>query len=195
VKKRTGFSSPSEIIEKTLEFLKKGKVVVFPTDTVYGLIADATNKKAVERIFKIKKRPKTKPLPVFVQDLKMAKKIAVIGKNQGKFLKSVWPGPITVILKRKSSKIKLYGVADDNIGLRISRYKIINYLLLAVGLPLVQTSANISGQPPARNIKEIMLQFKDKKHQPDLIIDGGTLLGKQSTVLDLTAFPPKILRK
>jgi len=97
-----------KIIDQTVEELKKGKVIVCPTDTVYGLIADATNKKAVEKIFKIKKRPKNKPLPIFVRDLKMAKKLAEIDKNQEKFLKKVW---FTRPIFKKGSQEKMIEIA------------------------------------------------------------------------------------
>src|SRR4030042_4778590 len=90
-----------EIVKIITQSIKEGKVIICPTDTVYGLIADATNKKAVNKIFKIKKRPRNKPIPVFVKDLKIAEKLAYINKNQGKFLKKVWPGKITIVLKRK----------------------------------------------------------------------------------------------
>src|SRR3989344_4990898 len=96
-------------LSKAVLAIEKGKAIICPTDTVYGFLADATNKKAVDRIFKIKKRPKQKPLPVFVKNLKMAKSIAVINKGQESFLKKYWPGRITAILKIKPG-IKFYGV-------------------------------------------------------------------------------------
>ena len=83
------------------EWLKKGKVAVCPTDTVYGLVADAINQTAVNKIFKIKQRKSGKPISIFVRDLKMAKGFAVIGKEQEKIIKSVWPGRTTLILKPK----------------------------------------------------------------------------------------------
>lgn len=81
--------------------IKKGKVIVCPTDTVYGLIADARKQNAVKKIFQIKKRPLKKPIPVFVRDFKMAKSLAKIDKFQERFLKKFWPGKLTVILKAK----------------------------------------------------------------------------------------------
>ena len=175
--------------------IKQGEVMVCPADTVYGLLADATNKKAVKKLLKIKKRNTQKPIPIFVKDLKTAKKLALINKNQEKFLKKVWPGKVTVVLKRKG---KLPGVLFRNkktIGLRIPDYKIINQLLLIINRPLTGTSANISGQPPSTKIKEVISQFKNQKFQPDLIIDAGNLQkSKPSIVLDLTTQPPKILR-
>ncbi len=185
----------NSVIEKTADFIKKGKVIVCPTDTVYGLIADATKEKAVKKLFKIKKRLKGKPTPVFVKDIKMAKKLAKIDKKQEEFLKSVWPGRVTAVLERKKIKTKLYGVDKKTIALRTPNFKLINFLLERLNRPLVGTSANISGKPASTKIKKVVPQFKNKKHQPDLIIDAGNLkLKKPSKVLDLTISPPRLLR-
>jgi L-threonylcarbamoyladenylate synthase len=177
------------------EELKKGKVVICPTDTVYGLIADATNKKAVGKIFKIKKRKDKKPIPIFVRDIKMARKLAKLNRNQEKFLKSVWPGKVTVILRPKRKFPKGIGRPPKEIGLRVPNYKIINQLLLIINRPLTGTSANISGKSASTKIKEVLKQFKNQKYQPDLVVSAGNLSkSKPSLVIDLTREPPKILR-
>jgi L-threonylcarbamoyladenylate synthase len=182
-------------LKEIVKSIKQGKVIICPTDTVYGLIADATNKKAVEKIFKIKKRPLKKPIPIFVRNLKQAKKIAKINKEQERFLKSTWPGKVTGVLKIKKTKIKIYGIEKDTIALRIPKYKLVNELLKKTNKPLTGTSANLSGKPPSTKIKEVVSQFKNQKHQPDLIINMGNLRkSKPSTILDLRVFPPKILR-
>ena len=191
-----------EISKKVASLIKKGKVIVYPTDTVYGLICDTGNKKAVQKIFKIKNRSFKKPLPVFVKDIKMAKILAKIDKKQEGFLKKVWPGKTTVVLERKKGK-EIYGVDKKTIAIRIPEYKPLNDLLENINYPLAETSANISGKPAPGDIKEIVKQFTlrrgsgqgGKKNQPDLIIDGGTLSKKSSTVVDLTKATPKILRK
>ncbi len=186
-----------ERINAIAKELKKGKVVICPTDTVYGLLADATDKKAVEKVFKIKKRPKNKALPIFVRNLKMAKELAKIDKNQEKFLKSVWPGKVTVVLKRKakSEKRKIYGVEKETIALRVPNYKLVLDLLKKTNKPLTGTSANISNQAASGDIKEVLKQFEGQKLQFDLIIDAGNLpKSKASIVIDLIASPPKILR-
>lgn len=183
------------ILGKVAKSIKQGKVIICPTDTVYGLITDATNKEAVKKLLKIKRRPQGKAIPIFVKDLKITKKFAFVNEKQEKFFKKIWPGKITVILKRKKTKIKLYGVDKKTIGLRIPKYKFLNALLQKLNLPLTGTSANISGKPASGNIKEVLSQFKDKKHQPDFVIDVGNLpKSKPSVVLDLTSWPPKILR-
>ena len=156
--------------------LKKGGVVVCATDTVYGFLADASNKKAVEKIYKIKKRPKSKPLSVFVKDIKMAKEIAIIDEKQEKRLKKYWPGKYTFILKLKveSRKLKVFGIKKNSIALRIPKYKFLNDLLKKINRPLVQTSVNISTQEPLNSAEQIIATFKKNK-LISLMIDGGEL--------------------
>lgn len=173
-------------LKKAVKAIKEGKVLVCPTDTVYGLICDAANKKAIEKLFKIKKRPKEKKVPIFVRDIKMAKGLAHISKNQEEFLRKAWPGRITIVLKNKK---------NGTIGLRIPNYEFVLNLLRLVKRPLTGTSANISGKPASTKIEEILNQFKNKKYQPELVINAGNLSSsKPSIVLDLTIWPPKILR-
>ena len=176
------------------KLVKAGNVVIFPTDTVYGFLADATNKEAVKRVFQIKQRSFKKLLPLFVKDIEMAKKIAYISKGQEKFLRKSWPGKVTVVLKRKKSSIKLYGVRQETIALRIPKFNPINFLLKELGVPLVGTSANIAGEPSSGKLKEVLKQFKGKQHQPNFAVDGGVLSGKLSKVVDITTRPYTILR-
>ncbi|MCX6759073.1 MAG: L-threonylcarbamoyladenylate synthase [Candidatus Nealsonbacteria bacterium] len=184
----------NQLVEKTVKAIRNGRVIVCPTDTVYGLIADATNKKAVEKIFKIKKRPKNKPVPIFIKDINVAKKLAKINEKQEAFLKSVWPGKITVVLNRKKSR--LYGVDKKTIALRIPKYGLLLSLAKQLNCPLTGTSANISGRLVSTRIKEVIKQFQNQKQKLDLVIDAGNLKpAKPSKVIDLTGSKPKILRK
>lgn len=167
--------------------IKQGKVVIFPTDTIYGFLALAENKKAVEKIYKIKKRPKSKPLPVFVKDIKMAKQLAEIdnGPASAKGYGVAKPGKITFIFKRKNN-IKLYDGGKGTIALRIPKYKALNDLLKKINRPLAQTSVNISGQPAMNKITDITKQFGATSGAV-LIIDAGNLpKNKPSKIVDLT---------
>lgn len=184
-------------IEKVLAIFKKGGVIICPTDTVYGLVADAVNKKAVEKIFKIKKRDNKKAIPIFVKDIKAAKKLAFIDKKQEKILNKYWPGKFTFILERKQDcglpKI-LFG-DKKTIALRIPDYKLVKDLLKKLKKPLTGTSANISGKPASTKIREVLKQFEKNKIKPDLIIDAGNLpKNRPSKVIDLTKGEPKVLR-
>lgn len=176
------------------DLLKKGKVIILPTDTVYGLVCDATNKKAVQKIFKIKERPKNKSLPLFVKNTVVAKQVAEINKKQENFLKKNWPGKTTIILKRRG-KQKLCGLNKDTIALRIPKYTFLNNLLKEINIPLAQTSANISGDPVSPFFREVLNGFKNKKIKPDIAVDGGDLSNRSSTVVDLTRKTFKTLRK
>lgn len=181
-------------IKEVLAFLKAGKVVVFPTDTVYGLLADATNKKAVARVFTIKKRSKEKPIPLFVDTIARAKKLASISRAHEAYLRRRWPGPFTAVLDRKKGGQLLYGVASKTIALRIPRQRNILWLIKNLKKPLVATSANIAGKPSCRTIQQVKKQFSKKKIKPDLFIDGGALPGSPSQVIDMTENTYVVLR-
>jgi len=170
-------------VKKAAAELKRGLVLVCPTDTVYGLICDANNKQAVERIYKIKKRPKNKLLPVFVEDIKMAKEFVKINAKQEKFLKKVWPGAVTVVIERDKSAI------------RVPKYQFIIDIIKEINRPLAETSANISGEGSTTKIKEILRCFRGLEDQPDLVLDAGDLKqAKPSQVIDLSGPEPIILR-
>lgn len=185
-------------VKKIVDALKDKKAIVCPTDTVYGIIADATCEEAVKKAFGIKKRPLTKAMPVFVKDVKMAKRIAFITRRKADFLKKIWPGKVTVVLKAKNNAglVKfLYG--DKNtVGLRIPNYKLVNDVIKKINRPLIGTSANISGKPALTKIKEVKKSFVNNGIQPDLIVSVGNLPdGLPSTVLNLSRKKIKILRK
>lgn len=181
-----------DLIDKIGLFLSQGKVLVFPTDTVYGLIADAGNKTAFQRIFQIKKRNMARPLPFFVASIDHAKQIAQISERQEEFLKKVWPGKVTVVLESKENE---FNGKDGTIALRIPDYQLVRDVLEKTGLVLTGTSANISDQPASCEIDEVVKQFQGQEEQPDVIIDAGNLPeNKPSMVIDLTRPAIKTLR-
>lgn len=182
-------------LSRIAQALEKGKVVVCSTDTVYGLTCDATKIGAVERLFKIKKRPGGKPIPIFVRDIKMLKRLAFVNRRQEQFLRSRWPGRITVVLRRRNNLPDILFGRERTLGLRIPNYPFLLKLIGNVGRPLTGTSANISGKPASGNIKDILAQFKNREYQPDVIIDAGILPKRRpSKVANLTIWPPKVLR-
>lgn len=188
IKNKKAFTAAYKII-------KAGGVIICPTDTVYGFLADATNKKAVERIYKMKKRPRSKPLPIFVSDIKAAEKLVFVNDNQRKILREKWPGKHTFVLRRKKMG-KIYGINKGAIALRVPKYKFLNDLLKKAKNPLAQTSVNVSGQPAIIKIKGIVKVFGVGKNAPELIIDAGNLLkSKPSIIIDLTKEKNKILRR
>ncbi len=180
------------ILKKVAQLIASGSVVIFPTDTVYGLLAAATNKRAVQKVFRIKKRPLRKPLSLFVRNIAAAKQLAVMNAKQEPYIKRHWPGSTTVVLERKNIKKPLYGVSQRTIALRQPDHTPLLSLLKKLPFPLTATSANVSDIPPVKTIEEAMRQFS--RLRPDAAVDAGTLNGKPSTVIDLTKTPFRIVR-
>jgi L-threonylcarbamoyladenylate synthase len=184
-----------EAIEEAVRVVSKGGVIIYPTDTVYGIGCDATNKDAVRRVFRIKKRPEDKAVPILISDLEMAKKAAYFDDKVEKMLLSVWPGPVTVLLSKKYSLPGIVTGSKPTVALRIPDYKVTHYMLVLCGVPLVATSANISGQPSSNRIEEVIEQFKKTDLRPDLVLDAGDLkFSEPSTILDLSTGKPIITR-
>ena len=184
----------SEALNIAAKALSKGKVIVCPTDTIYGFIADAQNLKAVAKLFRIKLRRKEKPLGIFVKDLATAKKIAGIRPLQEKFLKTVWPGKVTAVLYASKRFPKGVGT-KETIGIRVPRHNFLNLLLKKFNHALVQTSVNISDTPPLQRVADMVGVFGRRKWKPDLILDAGKLpSSRPSKVVDMTGEKTKILR-
>ncbi|HOW12731.1 MAG TPA: L-threonylcarbamoyladenylate synthase [Candidatus Pacearchaeota archaeon] len=177
-----------KLIKKLVKAIKEGKVLICPTDTVYGLICDATNEKSVKKIFKIKKRRKEKAISVFVKDLRMVKKYAFINKEQEEFIKNNLNKKNTFILKIKKSNLpKILFGKEKTIGIRIIDNKLINLLIDKTRNPLTATSANISQKPASTEIKKVLKQFEKQKIKPDIVIDSGNLSkSRPSQIIDLT---------
>ncbi len=174
--------------------LEKGDVVAVPTETVYGLAANAYNTKAVKKIFLLKKRPSNNPLIIHFRNIKQIKKEAIINKNFLKLVKKFSPGPLTYVLKRRiSSKIsKLANKNLDTIAVRIPSEKNITKLLDILKFPLAAPSANKSKSLSPTTAKHVAEEFGANIK---IIIDGGvSKIGIESTVIDLTT-KPKILRE
>lgn len=187
--------SDNRILEIAIGVIQRGGVIVYPTDTVYGLGVNALEPHRIGRLFKIKKRPKTKPVPVMVRDIEMAKQLAFIDRKAEKILTSVWPGPVTVVLEKKQIVPDILTAGKRTIGLRIPDCQFTRVLMENLAEPLTVTSANFSGQPPLTSCREVIKVFEKAYPRPDLILDSGDLpVSPPSTVLDLTGSQPKITR-
>lgn len=189
-----------KVVEYAATAIKSGLLVVAPTDTVYGLLADATNKKAVDRLYKVKSREVSRYLPIFVKNMTMARKLAAIGPKNEKLLEVKWPGKFTFIFRRRAqnpnNKMNIFGVDANSIALRIPSYPFVNSLLETLNLPLAGTSANISGRPSSTKIDDVIKQFIDSKIRPDLIINAGDLPeSNSSSIIDLSGKVLKTIRK
>lgn len=179
-----------EILKESLSILKSDKVIACPTDTVYGLVANAVSEKAVNKVFKIKERSFLKPVPVFVKSIRMAQSLACISKKEEMVLRKFWPGQLTAVLKARPVEFPLGILSkDEKIGLRMPDYFFLKLLFKEISFPLTGTSANISGRESCRKTHDVLEQFKEKKYQPDILLDGGELKkNPSSTVVDLISF-------
>ncbi len=184
---------PGTVSEAAI-LLKAGKLVVFPTDTVYGMGADAFNKEAVGRIFAAKKRDANKPLQVLIAQ---KSDLQAIAKDQSEILERLasefWPGPLTLVMLAKADFPSRVRCGRETIGVRMPAHPVALKLIEAFGAPVAATSANISGSPDPVNAEEVMDYLGDKVA---LILDGGpTPGGIPSTVLDISVQPPVVLRQ
>ena len=186
----------SEALKEEVAVLEWGGIIVCPTDTLYGIGCNALDEKAVKRIFEIKERPLSKPLPIIVRNIKWAKELAYVGRKNEKTLEKIWPGRVTVILSKKAIVPHILTSNQKTVGIRIPDHPLTEQLLKLFGYPIALTSANISGQEPANDIFEIIKVFSSRlTRQPALVLDVGTLpKSEPSTILDLTTDKPKILR-
>jgi len=183
------------VVEIAARAIQRGNIIAAPTDTVYGLLANAANENAVKKIYAAKNRPAEKPMPIFVKNMAMAKKLALILPKQQELLETKWPGKFTAVLRRNPNA-KIFGVDDKTIALRIPFNRFINSLLETLNLPVTGTSANISGKPSATKIDDVINQFAGAAFCPNLIINAGDLpKSGASTIVDLTGNEQKIIRR
>lgn len=188
--------SSNELASKdaALTLLKDG-VVVFPTDTLYGLGVNALDELAVEKLFKIKKRPKEKPVPLMVSSIEMARAVAFIDKSRERLLQEMWPGPFTAILWKRKLVPKTLTAGSEKVAIRIPAHPFCQMVLRDFEGPVTITSANISGEEPMYDSSKIVQRFQKENEKPDLIIDSGSLpQNDPSALIDLTSDSPKLLR-
>ena len=180
-----------EGIEKTYEIIKNGGIVIFPTDTVYGIGCNPYNENAVNKIYKIKSREKIKSLPVLAYSLEIVKKIAHIDPFTEKIIEKYWPGSLTLILELTDQKLKKSLNLDNKIAIRIPDSKCTLKLLEKCSL-LVGTSANISGNSSYTNPDECLKNIKNY----DVFLNGGTITSKgESTIIEIENEEIKMIRE
>ena len=174
------------------ETVKRGGLVIYPTETVYGLGCDPLNAKAVERIFEVKGK-RRKPLPVLASDLEHIEKIAYLSEKARRIAAKFWPGPLTMVLPKTTILPSTVTANLNSVGVRVPMHETaIQLIYLSDGF-LVGTSANKTGEKSPRSAHEAANQIGDKV---DIILDGGpTIFGLPSTIVDLTSERPKVVRK
>lgn len=173
-----------DLIKEAAAILKKGGLVVFPTETVYGIGANLFDKKAIDRLYKIKQRPKDKPFTIHIASFNALKELKInLSKQAERLIRRYWPGPLTILA---------FNDKNEKIGLRMPKNKIALELIDKASVPVVAPSANLSGKKPPVSVEEVISGISGSV---DAIIDGGiTQIGIESTVVDVTENPFKILR-
>ena len=180
-----------EGIKKTHQIFQKGGIIVFPTDTVYGIGCDPYNQNSIKKIYEIKSRKKVKSLPILAYSLDIVKKIVVIDEFTEKIIQKNWPGPLTLILELTDEKLKKSLNLQNKIAVRIPDSKCTLKLLEKCKL-IVGTSANISGNSSYTNPDECIKNIKNY----DLFLNGGTIRSKgESTIIEVENKTIKIIRE
>jgi len=178
------------------EILRSGGVIVYPTETAYGLGCDARDAKAIERIYRLKGRPSTKSLPVIVSDLKMAKKYFSIDKRADALIRKFMPGPLTLVVKARKGKFPKMLMNKGTVAFRISSHPFASAAARRCGFPITSTSANPSGTEVIYDSARIRELFTGKA---DLIVDVGRLKRTRktipSTIVDISSADIRILRE
>ncbi len=181
-------------LDEIVDIIKKDGIIVFPTETVYGIGGNALSENVIKKIYNIKKRPQEKALSILVKSKEEIQKYAYINnKLEEKIIDNFMPGPITIILEKRKDKTPLLTGDDDTIGIRIPDNIIIGKILERCNLPVVGPSANISGKPGSIKLEDIKPDFDGKV---DVFIDGGECIQNvSSTIVKVVDGKVKILRE
>lgn len=172
--------------------IREGGLVAFPTETVYGLGASARNARAVKKIFTAKGRPSDNPLIVHVNSIRQARQLAHVTRDAEKLMKKFWPGPLTLVLKKKKGVPSAVTSGLSTVAIRMPSHPVARALIRMAGVPIAAPSANRAGRPSPTRAEHVL---HDLDRRIDLILDGGpTRVGLESTVVDMTGFQPVILR-
>ncbi len=171
--------------------MKEGSIIIYPTDTVYGIGANVFDEEAILKVFSIKKRPLNKPLSICISKIEDIKQVAKIDDKIETVIRKILPGPFTIILKKNDNISSLLTAGTDNIGIRIPDNNISRDL--SRDFPITSTSANLSGYNVPESLDGVLKQLGSSF---DIILDAGICKhGIPSTVIDMTVYPPKVLRE
>ncbi len=180
-------------LEETIKVINNGGIVIFPTDTVYGVASNALNDDSIKKLFALKERNDKKPICVLTSSVDKIKKVAYIKEDELEIINKYMPGALTIILDKKEHVSDILTSNLKTIGVRIPNNKIALSILEKIDFPLATTSANISGRNDSIQIEDLIDNFKDKV---DIIIDGGiTDLKISSTIVKIENDEIKVLRE
>ena len=175
------------------KIIKEGGIVIFPTETVYGIGTNGLDKEAIKRLYEVKQRPLNKPISLLVSNIEMVNQVAKnISKLEYKIMQNFFPGPLTIILEKKDIVPDILTANTNTVGIRMPSGEIARKLIEYAGIPIATPSANISGKPSGTNIKDIQKDFEGKV---DYFIDNGeSKLGIPSTIVRVINNEVHILR-
>ena len=181
-------------LKEVARTIKQGGVVVFPTETVYGIGANGLSENAVKRIYEVKQRPLNKPISLLVNGTDMINEIAQdITDLEKALIREFFPGPLTIILKKKDIVPNIVTANSNTVGVRMPSNEIALKLIEYAGVPIATPSANISGKPSGTNMEDIMKDFEGKVDY--FIDDGPSKIGISSTIVQVIDGVPHILRQ
>ena len=181
-------------LKEVAKTIKQGGIVVFPTETVYGIGVNGLNKNALKKLYEVKQRPLNKPISLLVNSIEMINQLTKnITKLEYALMKEFFPGPLTIILQKKDIVPNILTANSDTVGIRMPSNKIALKLIEYAGVPIATPSANLSGKPTGTNFKDIIKDFDGKA---DYFIDGKiSKTGFASTIIKVTDGIPNILRQ
>jgi L-threonylcarbamoyladenylate synthase len=181
----------SKQVDEAAQIIKKGGIVAMPSETCYALAVDASNQEAVEKLFKIKERPKDKPVPVVVADIRMIQDYAILNEIGENIVRNFMPGPVTIVLEKKPTTPDVLSI--DGVAIRVAGHPFARYVSQESEAPLTATSANISGEDPIYSADLLVKNFSGKV---DMIVVFGNLPPIiPSTMVDVRKNPPVLIRQ
>lgn len=186
-------STYTSVLEEASKTIQQGDVLIYPTDTIYGIGGDATNEDVVEKVYSIKERDRGKPLLVLMNSLAMVENfVAGISSLGRELTKKYWPGAVTFIFNANENLPPVLTAGTRTIGIRVPQNKFCIDIITAAGVPIISTSANLSGTTGGEKIKNVIEEFTGKVN---LIVDAGdAVLSTPSTIVDVTGEKPRIVR-
>lgn len=180
-------------VDEAVRLLWQGELICYPTDTVYGVGATATNDAAVKRLYAVKGRPLDKPMPLLIADAADAHLYADLTPLARSLMGRFWPGGLTLIMRKAEGFDSLALAGERKVGLRVPDQRVVREIIRGLREPIIGTSANRAGARPPASAQEAAFQLGE---MVSLVIDGGaSRLRQESTVLDTTTDPPKVLRE
>jgi L-threonylcarbamoyladenylate synthase len=196
IEKINALNPDEELMKQAARYIKKGKVVVCPTDTGYAFSANALNTQAITKVFHLKGRSYSNPIHIAVSSIEEAEKYAQVDEVARYLTRRYLPGALTLVLPRKDIIPSILVAGLSTVGIRIPDNRVILRLIELTGRPLTTTSANVSGRLGTYSVEEVMTQLGDNIQDVALILDQGPLkIRELSTIIDLTTSPPQLIRQ